>query len=151
MKRVGSIVGLLIFSLYAYKVIIDFTYDFSLKGDYKYGEPIVSPSGEYTAQMYFDNYGGAAGGVNFIVNIIANKEEAKEQTIYYSDAKGGNSIYWTSDNTLEIQNKDATQNRSVELLVGKEIYDENGGACRTRKIKKQFTCYREETYKGIRE
>ena len=105
----------------------------------------------YTAQMYFDNYGGAAGGVNFIVNIIANKEEAKEQTIYFSDAKGGNSIYWTSDNTLEIQNKDALQNRSVELLVGQEIYDEHGGACKTRKIEIQFTCYSEDTYRGIRE
>lgn len=42
--------------------------------------------------------------------------------------------------TLFIQNYDEYKNRSIELLVEKEIYDENGGACEAYKIKKEFIC-----------
>lgn len=130
----ASIIGLvLIYFIYSY-----FSYEFLYKGDVKDEAPIPSPNGKYAAQIYYDNYGGAAGGVNLIVNIVENN---KERTIYYADAKGSISVNWLSNTTLAITNYDEYADRSVELIVEQEIYDENGGACSTYKVRKKYTCY----------
>ncbi|AHN24298.1 DUF5412 family protein [Lysinibacillus varians] len=106
----------------------------------KYGRPILSPNGDYSAQVYYDNYGGAIGGVNLIVNIIYHQKHDEEQTIYFSDAKGSVNVNWTADDVLSITNYDEYANRNTELVVGKEIYDEQGTACNTYKIRKAFKC-----------
>ena len=148
MKKFFIILAILIASVATYMTFNHYTYKFSHMGDYRHGNPIVSPTGDYIAQMYFENYGGAAGGVNFIVNIISDEENVNEQTIYFSDAKGSNYVQWLSDNTIFISNMDAYENRSVELVVGQEVYEELGGACGTYRVKKQFTCYSKDTYSG---
>lgn len=117
-----------------------FTFEFVYKGDVKYGAPILSPNGAFAAQIYYDNYGGAAGGVNLIVNLI-NLKDNNEQTIYYSDAKGSVNVNWLSHTTLAVTNYNQYEDRSVELIVGKEIYDESGGACSTYAVQKKYTCY----------
>jgi len=134
--KVIFVVFLLLFFYYEY---IYFTFDFMYKGDLKDGKPVVSPNGDYSAQIYYENYGGAAGGVNLIVNII-NQKSNKEQTIYFSDAKGNVILNWKGPNVLSVTNYDQYENRNVDLIVGKEIYDENGGACQHYKIKKQYVC-----------
>ena len=134
--KIIFVVTLLLFFYYEYNY---FTYDFKYVGDIKDGKPVVSPNGDYSAQIYYENYGGAAGGVNLIVNII-NQKTNKEQTIYYGDAKGNIILNWSAPNVLSITNYDEYDNRNVELIVGKEIYDEFGGACQHYKIKKQYVC-----------
>ncbi len=129
---------ILLFCLYV--VYHHFTYIFFYTGDIKYGRPILSPNGDYSAQVYYDNYGGAIGGVNLIVNIIYHQKHDEEQTIYFSDAKGSVNVNWTADDVLSITNYDEYANRNTELVVGKEIYDEQGTACNTYKIRKAFNC-----------
>ncbi|MEK3980502.1 DUF5412 family protein [Psychrobacillus sp. FSL K6-2836] len=108
--------------------------------------PIKSPAEEYTANAYYEPYGGAAGGVNVWVEIINNNEENSVQTVYYSDAKSNFSMKWMDENTLYILNDEPdypNSNRSIELEIGKEIYHENGLACKSLLMKDEYeTCYR---------
>lgn len=107
--------------------------------------PIQSPSGEYTANAYYEPYGGAAGGVNVWVEITNNKEKKQAKTIYYSDAKSNFSMEWVDEDTLSIVNDDPeypNSNRSIKLEVDKEIYHESGLACKSLLMKNEYeTCY----------
>lgn len=124
------------FSLYNY-----FTYDFNtIKGE-KDGEAVTSPNGTYSAQIYYQYYGGAAGGVNVFINVISHLENNIEQTVYFSDAKSNLQLNWLEEDVLAIKNFDEYEDRSIELIVGKEIYDESGKACRTYNIKKNYVCH----------
>ncbi|MGE7021646.1 hypothetical protein [Solibacillus cecembensis] len=60
--------------------------------------------------------------------------------IYYGDAKAKPLLTWVEPNRLAITNQDTFGNRSTVVVIGKEIYDENGRACGKYKIKKQFVC-----------
>lgn len=119
-----------------------FTFD-NLEGEF-YKGPVNSPTEKYTANAYFINYGGAAGGVNLRVD-ITNNESDKIETVYYSDAKSDFSMVWKDENTLYIKNEDPeypNSNRSIALEVGKEIYHESGLACQSWLMKDEYeTCY----------
>ncbi|WP_332646881.1 DUF5412 family protein [Lysinibacillus sp. 54212] len=141
MKKAITILASILCLILIYIINAYFTYDFQFEGDVKDGAPILSPDGVYAAQIYYENYGGAAGGVNIIVNIIDTKEENKEQTIYFSDAKGSVSVNWVSNTTLAVTNYDEYADRSMELIVGKEIYDERGLACYKYQVQKNYTCF----------
>lgn len=147
MRKIIKVTSILAVLFFLYLVYNHFTYKFLHTGDMKDGNPIVSPNGAYSAQIYYENYGGAAGGVNLIVNIINHQKNDEEQTIYFSDAKGNVSLNWTAPEVLSIKNYDEYENRSIELIVGKEIYDENGGACRAYNVKKEFICIDKESNK----
>lgn len=120
-----------------------FSFD-NLEGEF-YKGPVNSPTEKYTANAYFINYGGAAGGVNLRVEITYNKENDTSKTIYYSDAKSDFSMEWKNENTLYIKNEDPeypNSNRSIELEVGKEIYHDSGLACQSWLMKDEYeTCY----------
>lgn len=107
--------------------------------------PLPSSNGEYTANAYFELYGGAAGGVNVWVEITYNNENNRVQTVYYSDAKSDFSMKWMNKDTLYIQNNEPNypnSNRSIKLEIGKEIYHESGLACKSLLMKNQYeTCY----------
>ncbi len=107
--------------------------------------PVTSPTEEYTANAYYEPYGGAAGGVNVWVEITDNNEKNKVQTVYYSDAKSNFYMEWMDEDTLYIQNDEPdypNSNRSIELKIGKEIYHENGLACKSLLMKDEYeTCY----------
>ncbi|MGE7935205.1 DUF5412 family protein [Viridibacillus arvi] len=107
--------------------------------------PVTSPTEKYTANAYYEPYGGAAGGVNVWVEITNNIEKNKVQTVYYSDAKSDFSMKWLDVDTLYILNDEPNypnSNRSIELEVGKEIYHENGLACISLLMKDEYeTCY----------
>lgn len=109
--------------------------------------PVTSPTEEYTANAYYEPYGGAAGGVNVWVEITKNNEKNKVQTVYYSDAKSDFSMEWLDKDTLYILNDEPeypNSNRSIKLEIGKEIYHENGLACKSLLMKDEYeTCYQD--------
>jgi len=107
--------------------------------------PVTSPTEKYAANAYYEPYGGAAGGVNVWVEITNNIEKNKVRTVYYSDVKSNFSMEWLDEDTLYILNdepKYPNSNRSVKLEIGKEIYHENGLACKSLLMKDEYeTCY----------
>lgn len=132
-------------SIYLYEsyffTFSDIDREFMQKG---YG-PVKSPTEKYTANAYYEPYGGAAGGVNVWVEITNNSEKTKAQTVYYSDAKSDFSMKWLDEDLLSIVNDDPqypNSNRSIQLKIGKEIYHENGLACKSLLMKDDYeTCY----------
>ncbi|SDN87643.1 DUF5412 family protein [Bacillus sp. OK048] len=107
--------------------------------------PVTSPTEKYTANAFYEPYGGAAGGVNVWVEITYNNEENKVKTVYYGDAKRNFSMEWMDEDTLHILNDEPeypNSNRSIKLEIGKEIYHENGLACKSLLLKDEYeTCY----------
>nr|WP_283246041.1 DUF5412 family protein [Bacillus suaedae] len=106
---------------------------------------VLSPTETYTANAYYELYGGAAGGVNVWVEIIDNTKKDNAKIVYYSDAKSDFSMEWIDGNNLYILNEerdDPASKRSIKLEVGKEIYHENGLACQSLLMKDDYkTCY----------
>lgn len=143
---IATLVGIaLSTSIYIYESYF-FTFDKINRESMQDGPgPISSPNEQYTAKAYYEPYGGAAGGVNVWVEITNKREKNKVQTVYYSDAKANITMKWLDDDTLSIQNDDpaySDSNRSIELKIGKEIYDESGLACRSLLMKNDYeTCY----------
>ncbi|WP_273130121.1 DUF5412 family protein [Bacillus weihaiensis] len=135
----------LVSSIYVYETYFFTFSDIDRESTQKGPGPITSPTGAYTANAYYELYGGAAGGVNVWVDITNNNEKNKVQTVYYSDAKSNISMEWLDEDTLYILNDDPNypnSNRSIELEIGKEIYHENGLACKSLLMKDQYeTCY----------
>ena len=107
--------------------------------------PVTSPTEKYTANAYYELYGGAAGGVNVWVEITYNSDNNKVRTVYYADAKDNFSMEWLDEDTLYILNDDPdfpNSNRSIKLEIGKEIYHENGLACKSLLMKDKYeTCF----------
>ena len=107
--------------------------------------PITSPTEKYTANAFYEPYGGAAGGVNVWVEITYINKENKVKTVYYGDAKRTFSMEWVDEDTLYIINEEPefpNSNRSIELEIDKEIYHENGLACKSLLMKNEYeTCY----------
>ncbi|WP_208586174.1 DUF5412 family protein [Gracilibacillus suaedae] len=135
----------LVFSIYIYETYF-FTFSKIDRESMQKGPgPLTSPTEEYTANAYYELYGGAAGGVNVWVEITDNNEKNKMQTVYYSDAKNNISMEWLDGDTLYILNNDPdypNSNRSIELEIGKEIYHETGLACKSLLMKDEYeTCY----------
>lgn len=135
----------LVSSIYIYETYFFTFSEIDRESTQKGPGPITSPTGAYTANAYYELYGGAAGGVNLWVEITSNNEKNKIQTVYYSDAKSNISMEWMAEDTLYILNDDPdypNSNRSIELEIGKEIYHENGLACKSLLMKDEYeTCY----------
>jgi hypothetical protein len=138
-------VFVMISSIYIYEVYFFTFKEIDRESTQKGPGPITSPTGEYTANAYYELYGGAAGGVNVWVDITNKNEKNKVQTIYYSDAKSNFSMEWVDENILYILNIDPNypdSDRSIKLEIGKEIYHENGLACKSLIMKDEYvTCY----------
>ncbi|SDI26067.1 hypothetical protein SAMN05192534_12910 [Alteribacillus persepolensis] len=135
----------LVSSIYIYEMYF-FTFSGMDRESFQKGlGPVTSPTEEYTANAYYEPYGGAAGGVNVWVEITNNNEENKMQTVYHSDAKSNFSMDWVDEDTLYILNDEPNypnSNRSIKLEIGKEIYHENGLACKSLLMKDEYeTCY----------
>lgn len=112
-----------------------------------YEETTKSPQGTYTANAYYETYGGAAGGVNLWVEITNHEQDNEKEVIYYSDAKSHFSLEWKDDQTLSITNEEPRSpesNQSIDLEVGKEIYHDRGFACQSFLMKDRY----EECYEG---
>jgi hypothetical protein len=135
---------LIIFSMICMFVCKKFAYTFEFNNGEFFIGPVQSLNGKYTANSYYQTYGGAAGGVNVWVEITEGTGN-KVRTIYYGPGKSNFCMDWLDDETLNITN-DApafpNENRSIKLTIGKEIYDESGAACASWVMKDEFeTCY----------
>lgn len=135
----------LVSSLYIYEMYFFTFSDIDRRFIQKGPDSVISPTEEYTANAYYEPYGGAAGGVNVWIEITNNKKKNSVQTVYYSDAKSDFSMKWVDEDTLYILNDEPeypNSNRSIKLEIGKEIYHENGLACKSLLMKDQYeTCY----------
>ena len=74
------------------------------------------------------------------VNVVFHLEDDVERTVYFSDAKGAVQLNSLGDDVLSITNYDDGDG-GIELVVGKGIFDEHGGACDTYKMKRHYLCY----------
>lgn len=106
--------------------------------------PTKSPNGEYNASAYYIPYGGAAGGVLYIVE-VEETQTGKKKTIYSSNHKDIFSMNWKSAEVLKIKNESPEYNdhRNIELNVKSDIYEESGAACRSLLLIGKFeNCYK---------
>ncbi|WP_336773261.1 DUF5412 family protein [Paenibacillus sp. MMO-58] len=112
--------------------------------------PIESPDGKYEASSYYLNYGGAAGGVMYIVEVKQTQSEEKKK-VYSSNHKNDFSMFWKASDILSIKNESPRYNeyRNIDLNVNTDIYEESGAACRSLLLKeKKFkNCYKAEDLK----
>ncbi|WP_274310184.1 DUF5412 family protein [Solibacillus daqui] len=106
--------------------------------------PVLSPSENYAAQVYYEPYGGVLGGVNVWVEVTDNEKQTTK-IVYYADAKNQVTLQWIDETSLFINNEDQTytdSNRSIQLNIEREIYHENGLACQSLLLRNSFeTCY----------
>lgn len=140
MKKTLVVIFIGLVCILSFLLYKSLSYEFTFENGVKDKE-LLAPSGDYTAQIYYLYYGGAAGGVNVYVNIISHTENNVESTVYYSDAKSDFRIDWTDNNKLYVKNVSGNENRSILLTIGKDIYDETGKACSNYKISKKYSCY----------
>lgn len=106
--------------------------------------PLESPDGEYKASAYYIPYGGAAGGVMYIVE-VEDIQSGMKKTIYSSNHKNDFSLEWKSPEVLKIKNESPKYNvyRNIELNVNSDIYEESGAACRSLLLKGKYeNCYK---------
>ncbi|MNI22328.1 hypothetical protein D3C73_758810 [compost metagenome] len=104
--------------------------------------PIDSPEGTYTAHTYYEYYGGAAGGVNAVVEITDHTNADSTKIIYYADAQSQVNVEWEDEQTLYIINKTSQypkEDRSISLNVNSDIYHDTGLACRSILLKNTYT------------
>lgn len=131
----------LVSSIYVYEVYF-FTFNNIDKKFMQNGAgPVLSPTGAYTANAYFEPYGGAAGGVNMWVEITMHHDHDNKKIIYYSDANDNVILDWVDEKRLFITNA-GPYNNSIKLNVEHEIYHDRGLACRSWLMKSEYeTCY----------
>lgn len=135
------IIGIILLTLlfYGYNRYF-FSFDNLEKGEHYQG-PVVSPTGNYIANSFFKDYGGATGGANVWVE-ITDKNSDNKKIIYYSDGKSKFGMEWIDDKTISIRNDDGDEypdsDRSIELNVETDIYDERGLACVSVVMKNEY-------------
>lgn len=139
----STLIGVLLFlSIFIY-IQYFFSFNAINKNNLQEGPETLSPTGKYTANAYYEPYGGAAGGVNVWIEITNNIEDTTK-VIYYADAKNNFHMYWVDEESLSITNTGggANSNRNVLLKVANEIYHENGLACQSLLMKNDYEeCY----------
>ena len=98
------------------------------------------------AQVHYEYYGGAAGGVNALVEVT--DEEENKKMIYYADAQGSVRLQWEDDSTLKIMNHSSEypqSSRDATLNVETEIYHDTGRACKSILLKNTYeACYQKK-------
>ncbi|NIK26904.1 DUF5412 family protein [Paenibacillus lupini] len=123
---IATLIGIGIVSTQVIYNTYFFTFD-NVEGEF-YKGPVESPTGKYTANAFYKNYGGAAGGVNLWVEITYH-DKNKIKTVYHSDANRNFSMEWKNENTLYIINEEpgySSSNKSVKLNVEKDTYFDGG-------------------------
>lgn len=101
---------------------------------------VISPTEKYVANAYYKPYGCAAGGVKVWVE-VTDKDEGNTKTIYYSEGYSNFSMKWTGVDTLFITNKSnefPSLDNSIELQVDKEIFHDEGLACKSLLMKDEY-------------
>ncbi|PQD94414.1 hypothetical protein CYL18_14460 [Pradoshia eiseniae] len=140
---VATLTGMIfVSSIYIYQTYF-FTFDRIDRESMQKGPgPIASPTGRYTADAFYELYGGAAGGVNVWVEVTDHNNQDRTKTIYYSNANSHIGMEWKDEDVLFIQNEDSSNTKSMELNVKEAIYHGTGLACRSLVMIDEYeTCY----------
>ena len=140
---IATLTGMIfVSSIYIYQTYF-FTFDRIDRESMQKGPgPMSSPTGRYTADAFYELYGGAAGGVNVWVEVTDHNNQDKTKTIYYSNANSHIGMEWTDEDVLFIQNEDSSNTKSMELNVKEAIYHDSGLVCRSLVMKDEYeTCY----------
>ena len=141
MRKLVGLMGILtVFSILSVVRGYFFTFN-DIEAEF-YEEPVVSPNGNYTARTFYEYYGGAAGGVNAVVEITDHTEDDTKHIIYYADAQNAVRLSWQDEQTLYISNENINfpdGSRSITLVVTDEIYHDTGRACRSWLLKDTYT------------
>ncbi|WEG14518.1 DUF5412 family protein [Pullulanibacillus sp. KACC 23026] len=129
----------IVIGIYVYD---EYFFTFShLKGTFQEG-PVKSPNGTYSANVYYEPWGGAAGGVTIWVKVTTNTSKKVTKTVYYARANDDFTMKWKTDHTLKVTNKSLDypkiDNYSVTLDVRNEIYDGYGLACKSVLMKNDY-------------
>ncbi|OEH93058.1 DUF5412 family protein [Bacillus solimangrovi] len=93
-----------------------------------YVGPVTSPTGAYTANSYYETYGGAAGGVNIWVEITYHHESNKTNAIYYGPGRTGFDMEWVNEHTIYIENRSGTEfseQKTIDVRTGKEVNEQS--------------------------
>ena len=150
MKKRYIIISLFIFSIILFIGYNRYFYNFkSLDHATLFTDPIESPDGKFEASSYYLNYGGAAGGVIYIVE-VEQTQTGEKKKVYSSNHKDDFSITWKSSDILSIKNESPKYNdyRNIDLNVNTDIYEESGAACRSLLLKGKFeNCYKADDIK----
>ncbi|WP_160037099.1 DUF5412 family protein [Paenibacillus sp. An7] len=150
MKKRYVIILLLIFGISLLIGYNRYFYNFkTLDNATLFSDSIESSDGKYKASPYYLNYGGAAGGVSYIVE-VEQTQTGEKKKVYSSNHKDDFSISWKSIDVLSIKNESPTYNeyRNIDLNVNTDIYEESGAACRSLLLKEKFeNCYKAEDIK----
>lgn len=142
----STLIGLILFVSILVYIQYFFSFNDINQNSMQEGPEISSPTGKYTANAYYEPYGGAAGGVNVWIEITNNMEN-NNKIIYYADAKNNFQMNWMDEESLSITNTDEGNhtNKTVLLKVANEIYHENGLACQSILMKNDYKeCYQLE-------
>ncbi|MFE4709453.1 DUF5412 family protein [Paenibacillus sp. NPDC056722] len=150
MKKRYLVILLLIFGILLLIGYNRYFYSFkSLDNATLFLGPIESPDGQYNANAYYLEYGGAAGGVMYIVE-VEQMQTGKKKKVYSSNHKDDFSLSWKPSDILSIKNESPKYNdyRNIDLNVNTDIYEESGAACRSLLLKGEFeNCYEAEDIK----
>ncbi|WP_201005118.1 DUF5412 family protein [Paenibacillus glycanilyticus] len=150
MKKRYMIILVLIFGILMFIGYNRYSYKFkSLDNATLFLGPIESPDGKYEASSYYLNYGGAAGGVMYIVE-VEQTQTGEKKKVYSSNHKNDFSMSWKASDILSIKNESPKYNeyRNIDLNVSTDIYEESGAACRSLLLKENFkNCYKAEDIK----
>ena len=124
-----------------------YTFDTIDRNHTQPGPPaITSPDGRYEAEATYELYGGVLGGVNVWVDVV-NTETRVTKTIYYAGAVDQVELEWLDEETLSIQNESIGEygrDFNVALNVETEIFHDQGKACWSLLMKKEYErCYSE--------
>lgn len=119
-----------------------FSFD-SINRAYIQQEPraVLSPSKQYEAQINYELYGGAAGGVNVFVE-VTDLHTNTTKVIYLADAQSTISVAWIDETQLHVKNLSVSDDFSITLNVTEDIYHQNGLACKSLLMKNLYAnCY----------
>ncbi|NIK21599.1 DUF5412 family protein [Paenibacillus lupini] len=145
MKKRYIILTLLIISLILLIGYNRYSYNFkSLENAELFVGPLESPGGKYKASAYYILYGGAAGGVLYIVE-VEQTQTGEKKKIYSSNHKEKFSMSWKTSDILSIINESPKfdEYRNIDLNVQTDIYEESGSACRSLTLEEKFeNCYK---------
>lgn len=147
MKKKYRIIAIILMIASLAFVIHRYTYTFgSLAKAEILIESIESPDQRQSARVYWKPVGGVTGHSEIFVEVTFLKTE-QTKVIYHSIGEDLVELKWINNEILDIKNESAAEdtNQSIRLNIFKEIYDENGAACRSivLNLKSYYqTCYK---------
>lgn len=144
-RRVLLTISIFAVTMYGFWQFVQYrehTYDFHYTQGEPYDEtPITTQDGAYSAQAFYINWGGAAGGVTTYVSVIDHRQKNASRTVYAASSLQVPIMSWKDNRTLAIENNDEYSNYNATVDVLTDVYDASGRACLADDIQATYRCY----------